>query len=198
MHTGVVINAEITDAERGDGVDETHRAMTDTGITEALDIVHTARAGFPVCHCSPLWFVFGKCGLDNLGRDALPVGNVDDDNVLSLRIEGIGGQFFRGGRFHANGQAIDAGECTVNEHHHLVARHDGGEHHVEPAPPGARNTKRVGVVGTHDIAQHFLALDHATEDIWMHMVCEASTGVARQDACVRVARSGACSNRVRD
>ena len=125
MDTGVIIDAEVADPKGGDSIDQPHRPMTLAGIAEALDVVHAARAGFPMRHRGPFGFVLGQRGLDDVACHGLAGGHVDDHDVVGLRVQRIGRQFFRRRRLHPYGQAVDAGERAVHEHHHLIARHHG-------------------------------------------------------------------------
>ena len=56
----------------------------------------------------------------------------------------------------------------------------------------------MGVIGAHDFAQHLFALDHAAQNIRMHVIGKARTGITRQNPRVGVAGAGASGNGVWD
>ena len=178
MHTRIVINAEVSDTKAGNSIHKTHRAVLLTGIAEPLHVVDAARACFPMRHRSPLRLMLGQSRLNDLARHAFPMWDVDDHNVLRLRIEGVCSQFFSGRRFHANGQPVDAGKCPVDKHHNLIAWHHGREHHVQAAPTCASNAECVNVVRPHHIAQHHFAFNHTPQNVRVHVIGQASASVA--------------------
>ena len=118
--------------------------------------------------------------------------NVDENQELAMqmRVQSIPVVYA-----FKDGQPVDAREGPVDEHHDLVARHHGGEHHVQTAPPRAGDAEGVGVLGAHDLAQHFLALDHSAQHVAVHVIGKARPCIPREDAGVGVARPGTCCNR---
>ena len=191
VHTRVVVNPEVLDPQRRHRVDQAHDVVLFTGGAEARDVVDPARSGFPMCHCGPLGLVLGQCGLDHAAGHGHAVRHIDDDDRGRFRVQRVERQFGGSGGLHTHGQPVDAREGPVGEDHDLVARHHGTEHHVQAAPPGSGDAKGVHVLRAPDLAQHVLALDHATQDVAMHVVGKTRPGISRQHPRVGVAGPGA-------
>ena len=189
MDAGIIVDAEILDAQRRHRIHQSHRVMAHAGVGKAPQVVDPARTGFPMRHRGPFRLVFRQGGLDHVGGDGLAMRHSHDLDRGGLRVHRACGQFLGGGCLHPQRQPVDPRECAVDEDHHPVARHDGTEQAVEPAPPCSGNAEGMDVPGSHHLAQHQLAFDHAAQDIGLHMVRHACAGKAVENTRVGVSRS---------
>ncbi len=187
----VVVDVVVGDAEARHHVDDAHGPVLQAGIAEALEIVNAPAAGLPMGHEGPHRLMLGEGLIDDVAGDRLAMRHLDNDDAFRFWVERIGGQLLARRGLHADGETIDAAERSIGEGHDRVAGEDHAQHAIEAAEARATDAVGVDVLGAERRAQHMLGLDHAAQDVLLHVVGHAGLGEALEHARVRVSGTGA-------
>ena len=75
---------------------------------------------------------------------------------------------------------------------------DHREHAIDPAEARAAHAVSVAVLGAPELAEHLLGLNHASQNVLLHVVGDACLGKAFEHARVGVPRPGTGGESFRD